>query len=179
MLCEMPDRRIRFRALLCHGVTLLWIPLAIGVAVLATRWQLTQIMFMASLSLATDGGHSPSFAVVVWFLVLVVLCQGLCLSMPLVIGISGRRHHRLVHKSSCAAFNFQLSSVVYFLLALVLVARYDRAGMVEADRDWGSWLIPLMIGVVALWNGLFSVIGMVRAWRGEVTRYPLAIPFIR
>ncbi|OUC16453.1 MAG: hypothetical protein B0A82_01425 [Alkalinema sp. CACIAM 70d] len=179
MLREMPDRRIRLLALLCHGVTLLWMPLAIGLALLATRWQLTQIMFMGSLSLATDGGYSPSFAVTVWLVVLVVFSQALLLSMPLVIWTGCRKYHRLIHKSSQSAFNFQLSILVYLLLFLTLVAGYDRAGTVEADRDWASWLIPLLIGILALWNGMFSVIGMVRAWRGELTRYPLAIPFIR
>ncbi|MGI0493182.1 DUF4870 domain-containing protein [Alkalinema pantanalense CENA528] len=175
----MPDRTIRLRALLCHGVTLLWMPLAIGLVALAAHWQLTQIMFMASLSLATDGGHSPSFAVTVWLAAGVAFSQIFCLSLPLMIWAGCRKFHGLIHRSSQSAFNFQLSSLLYLLLILGLVAGYDRAGTVETDRDWASWLIPLVIGVLAFWNGMFSVIGMVRAWRGKLTRYPFAIPFIR
>lgn len=99
--------------------------------------------------------------------------------MPLVICSGCRKAHGLLHKSSQSAFNFQLSSLLYLVFALVLVASYDRAGGGAVDRDWVSWLIPLVVGVLVIWNGMFSVIGMVRAWRGEPTRYPLAIPFIR
>ena len=69
------------------------------------------------------------------------------------------------------ALNFQISMLLYYfscivlMLALIIVL----VGFLFIPVMWALWVFALVV----------EIIGSVRAYNGEVYKYPLAIPFIR
>ena len=62
------------------------------------------------------------------------------------------------------ALNFQISMVIYYIIAFILI--FVLVGII----------LIIFLGIFAL---VVMIIGSVRAFNGEVYRYPLEIPFIR
>jgi uncharacterized protein len=83
---------------------------------------------------------------------------------PLVIWTSKRDESTWVNENGKSALNFQLSMLLYLVLAaplcLILIG------------------IPI-VAVLVLLRIIFTVIASIRASKGEEFRYPLAIPFIQ
>lgn len=83
---------------------------------------------------------------------------------PLVIWLSKRDDSTWVNENGKASLNFQLSMLLYMILAaplcLIIIG------------------IPI---IIILWTLkiVFIIMGTVKASRGEEFRYPLAIPFIQ
>ena len=83
---------------------------------------------------------------------------------PLIIWLSKRDDSTWVNENGKASLNFQLSMLLYMILAAPLV------------------LIIIGIPILAILGTLkiiFMIIACVKASRGEEFRYPLAIPFIQ
>jgi uncharacterized Tic20 family protein len=80
---------------------------------------------------------------------------------PLLIWLIERDKHRFVDDHGRAAMNYQVSLMIYMAALAVTVV--------------GFFLMPLLlIGHFAL-----SILGAIRASRGESWRYPVAIPFLK
>jgi uncharacterized protein len=83
---------------------------------------------------------------------------------PLVIWLSKRDDSTWVNENGKASLNFQLSMLLYMILAAPLC------------------LIIIGIPIIMILGTLkivFIIMGTVKASRGEEFRYPLAIPFIQ
>lgn len=83
---------------------------------------------------------------------------------PLVIRLNEKDKHRFVNEHGQAAMNYQISIIIYYLaswmLCLVLIGFF--------------MLIALIIMHV-----IFVIIGAVKAGKGKLWRYPIAIQFIK
>jgi uncharacterized Tic20 family protein len=83
---------------------------------------------------------------------------------PLVIWMSKRDESTWVNENGKAALNFQLSMLLYLVLAaplcLILIG------------------IPIVI-ILVLLRIVFIVMASIKASKGEEFKYPLAIPFIQ
>lgn len=83
---------------------------------------------------------------------------------PLVIWLSKRDDSTWVNENGKASLNFQLSMLLYMVLAaplcLIIIG------------------IPIVI-VLATLKIIFVILATVKASKGEEFRYPLAIPFIQ
>jgi uncharacterized Tic20 family protein len=80
---------------------------------------------------------------------------------PLVIWLSERDKHRFVDEHGREAMNYHVSLVIYCAaLCLVVV---------------GVFLLP----VLAIVHIVLSILGTVKASRGQPWRYPIAIPFLK
>jgi uncharacterized Tic20 family protein len=83
---------------------------------------------------------------------------------PFVIWMSKRDESTWINENGKASLNFQLSMLMYLILAaplcLILIG------------------IPI-IGVLVILRIIFIVIASIKASKGEEFRYPLAIPFIQ
>ena len=90
---------------------------------------------------------------------------------PLVIWLIEKDKHRFVDEHGRTAMNYQVSIMIYFAAAWLLLVLT-------------RWLDVLIIGNYVL-NVLFVVhiilviIGAVKASRGNAWRYPIAIPFLK
>lgn len=83
---------------------------------------------------------------------------------PLIIWLSKRDDSTWINENGKASLNFQLSMLLYFVLAAPLC------------------LIVIGFPIIAILGTLkiiFIIIASVKAARGEEYRYPLAIPFIQ
>jgi uncharacterized Tic20 family protein len=83
---------------------------------------------------------------------------------PLVIWLSERDKHKFVDEHGREAMNYQVSLMIYGLVAVALC--FVRVGLYVL---WG--LIAVHI--------LLVVIGTAKAARGRPWRYPIAIRFLR
>ena len=83
---------------------------------------------------------------------------------PLVCWLSKRDESTWINENGKASLNFQLSMLLYIVLAIPLI--FIVIGIV-------------IIGFLAVLNIVFIVVASVRASKGEEFRYPLAIPFIQ
>ena len=83
---------------------------------------------------------------------------------PLVIWLSKRDDSTWVNENGKTSLNFQLSMLLYMILAaplcLIIIG------------------IPIIV-ILATLKIVFVIIASVKAARGEEFRYPLAIPFIQ
>lgn len=83
---------------------------------------------------------------------------------PLVCWLSKRDESTWINENGKASLNFQLSMLLYIVLAIPLI--FIVIGIV-------------IIAFLAVLNIVFIVVASVRASKGEEFRYPLAIPFIQ
>lgn len=90
---------------------------------------------------------------------------------PLVIWLSEKDKHRFVHEHGRAAMNYQISLMVYFVAAWLF--RYVT--LLTRDLFIGNWVLNALFVV----HVVFVIIGAVRASRGKLWRYPIAIPFLK
>jgi len=83
---------------------------------------------------------------------------------PLVIWLIEKDKHRFVDEHGRAAINYQISLMIYYaacgLLCFIII---------------GLFLMPVLI----ILHLVFSIIGAVKASKGKLWRYPIAIPFLK
>lgn len=68
------------------------------------------------------------------------------------------------HENAKQALNFQISLIIYEIVAAILI--FVLIGL-------------LLLPAVALFGLIMAIVGAVKAHAGEVYKYPLAIPFIK
>lgn len=83
---------------------------------------------------------------------------------PLVIWLNGKDEHRFVHEHGKGAMNYQISLMIYLAAASILCLVYI-----------GLALVPLL----SLTHLALSIVGAIKAHRGQPWRYPIAIQFLR
>ncbi len=83
---------------------------------------------------------------------------------PLLIWMFYKDRSPLVRNASAASFNFHLTIWACWLLGWILAIT-----VIGLPISLLLWVIPAILQVI------FSVIGAVRAWRGERYRYPFQI----
>lgn len=177
-LSDRPSFSVRVRSLLCHLSTLVWIPLAIGLGSLAASLRVTQLLFLSSLSLVTESGHSADFAILIWLVIDALIAQIICLVLPLVIFVSASNSHPFNHLAARSAFNFLLSLAIYLVIVTAIVAFFDRAANLNSPRNI-AWGIPISLGVTVILHSLLSTIAALQSLRGRSFRYPMSLPIIR
>ena len=80
---------------------------------------------------------------------------------PLLIWLTERETHRFVDEHGRETMNYQISFMIYLgALCVTLI---------------GAFLVPVLLIV----HVVFSIIGAVRASRGEAWHYPIAISFLK
>ncbi len=83
---------------------------------------------------------------------------------PLVIWLSEKDKHKFVSEHGRAAMNYQISVMIYYLVC------------------WPLCLVVIgvfLLAVLTIMHVVFVIIGAVRASRGKLWRYPIAIPFLK
>jgi uncharacterized Tic20 family protein len=96
------------------------------------------------------------------------------LAGPLAVYLLKRKTSEYVDEHARAALNFNVSMSLYAIVGLLMLVTSFRA------RLPGMFLMMLL---VALWSFSFwlgaTVVGAMKAARGERYRYPLTLPFLR
>lgn len=87
---------------------------------------------------------------------------------PLILWLVYKDRNTLVRNASATSFNFHITVWIAYVVGWIMVAT----------------IILLPVGVVLIavpWLAqiIFSVIGALRAWNGELYRYPFQIPILR
>lgn len=83
---------------------------------------------------------------------------------PLVIWLSEKDKHKFVNEHGRAAMNYQISLMIYYLVC------------------WPLCFVVIgvfLLAVLTIMHVVFVIIGAVRASRGKLWRYPIAIPFLK
>lgn len=83
---------------------------------------------------------------------------------PLVIWLSEKDKHRFVDEHGRAAMNYQISLMIYYFVCCPLC--FVAIGV-------------FLLAVLTIMHVVFVIIGSVRASRGRLWRYPIAIPFLK
>lgn len=83
---------------------------------------------------------------------------------PLIILLVSKDKHKFVYKNAAHAVNFQISVTIYTIIC---------AGLIIVLI--GLLLLPILV-IFAL---VVEIVGSVKAYEGEVYKYPLEIPFIK
>jgi len=83
---------------------------------------------------------------------------------PLVIWLSEKDKHRFVDEHGRAAMNYQISLMIYYFVC------------------WPLCFVVIgvfLLAILTIMHVVFVIIGAVRASRGKLWRYPIAIPFLK
>ncbi len=171
--------RARQQALLCHLVALLWMPIALLIGILAFQWRIAQVMFMGSLSLAADVGHSANFAGVIWVVSIVLLALLATLWMPLAIALLRKTPDAFVRQSALIVFNWQMTHLIVIAIATLIVTQLDRVTETGETVPWIAWSLMVLILSSAIAQLLFASIAGVRSIQGKSFRYPFSLPILR
>lgn len=83
---------------------------------------------------------------------------------PLVIWLIEKDKHRFVREHGRAAMNYQVSLMIYYFASSALCAVFI-----------GFVLLP----VLTILHIVFSIVGAVKASKGKLWQYPIAIPFLK
>ncbi len=83
---------------------------------------------------------------------------------PLIILLVSEKKHGFVYKNAVHAINFQISVTIYAIVCSILV--FVLIGL-------------LLLPILAIFTLIVEIIGSVRAYEGDVYKYPLEIPFIK
>lgn len=83
---------------------------------------------------------------------------------PLIIWLSEREKHRFVDEQGREAMNYQISMMIYFAVACVSLVILV-----------GFVLVPAL----TIAHIVFIVMGAIKAQRGELWHYPIALPFLK
>ena len=83
---------------------------------------------------------------------------------PLVVWLIKRKSHPFIYEQGKESLNFQLSMTLYTLIAAPLI--YIKVGIV-------------LIFILVVINFVLVIIASLRAYQGEIFRYPLKIRFIK
>ncbi len=171
--------RSRQQALLCQLVALLWLPIAMALGTLLFQWRVTQVMFIGSLSLAADAGHSANFAGVIWVMMVVGISLIATLWMPLAIALLHPKLDPFVRQSVLNVFNWLMTQLIVLAIATMLVTQLDRVTEDGETLPWVSWsLVVWVVGMAIAQIGFASLAG-VRSIQGKSFRYPFSLPILR
>jgi len=90
---------------------------------------------------------------------------------PLVIWLIEKDKHRFVDEHGRAAMNYQISIIIYFAAAwlLIIVTRLFNLLII------GNYVMNALFII----HVVFVIIGAVKASKGKLWRYPIAIPFLQ
>jgi uncharacterized Tic20 family protein len=171
--------RARQQALLCHLVALLWMPIALLIGILAFQWRIAQVMFIGSLSLAADVGHSANFVGVIWVGVIVGLALIATLWMPLAIALIPRKPDPFVRQTVLHVFNWLMTNLIVLTIATLIVTQLDRVTETGETFPWVSWSLIILIVSSAIAQLIFASIASVRSLQGKSFRYPFSLPILR
>jgi hypothetical protein len=83
---------------------------------------------------------------------------------PLVVWLIKRKTHPFIYEQGKESLNFQLSMTLYTLVIAPLI--YIKIGMV-------------LIFILVVINFILVIIASLRAYQGEIFRYPFKIRFIK
>lgn len=87
---------------------------------------------------------------------------------PLILWLVYKDRNALVRNASATSFNFHITVWIAYVVGWIMV--------------FTLVLLPVGVVLIALpWLAqiIFSIIGAVRAWNGELYRYPFQIPILR
>lgn len=111
--------------------------------------------------------------------------------MALIIWLIGRSRHPFVDVQGKESLNFQLSMALYWFIAIILfvflflqlcgfsnsASSYNDAIIsVLAILFWGGLLLMLAMGIFQV---IAAIVASVKAYRGELYRYPFTLRFVR
>lgn len=172
-------RRIRYQALLCHVMALLWLPLSGLLGYGLVHWRITQMMFIGSLSFFFDLEHSANFAGAIWLVMVVLISLVTTLWIPLAIALSKETPDPLVRQSAIHAFNALMTYILIITIATGVVTQLDRVTEDGETLPWIAWsLVFLVMGIVFVQVVFASVAGR-RSLQGKSFRYPFSLPILR
>jgi uncharacterized Tic20 family protein len=99
---------------------------------------------------------------------------------PLVVWLLKKESSRFVDYHGRSCMNFQLSLLVYSLLAgLLLFALMLGAGLADAPGMLLLMAIPaLILLAIVIAQAVLTIVAALKASAGEWYRYPLSIPFL-
>jgi len=97
---------------------------------------------------------------------------------PLILWLMKKDQSAFVDRHGCAAMNFQISFMLYALVAVVL---FVVAGLATLGLGFLLFLPAVIILAVAVTvlEVVFPILAGLAANRGQEYRYPLAIAFLR
>ena len=172
-------RRIRYQALLCHVMALLWLPLSGLLGYGLVHWRVTQMMFIGSLSFFFDLDHSANFAGAIWLVMVVLISLVTTLWIPLAIALSKETPDPLVRQSAIHAFNALMTYILTIAFATGVVTQLDRVTEDGETLPWIAWsLVFLVMGIAFVQVICVSVAGR-RSLQGKSFRYPFSLPILR
>ena len=90
---------------------------------------------------------------------------------PLVIWLIEKDKHRFVREHGRAAMNYQISMMIYF----VGVCLFRYVTYLTHDLFIGNWMLNALLIV----HVFFVIMAAVKASKGKLWRYPIAIPFLK
>jgi hypothetical protein len=182
---------LQIKAIACHLTALLWIPMAILLAVGLAQSRLGQIMFLGSLSMAADWEHSANFALMAWLVLIVLVAMVLTLWIPLAIALTSfsldktsdaltdRRADRLIVKSSIHTCNWLLSCILLLVTSTIIVEWLDRLIPPPDSSPWVTWSLAALVISLAIGQITFAIRACLGILQGKSKRYFFAIPLLR
>lgn len=172
-------RRIRYQALLCHVMALVWLPVSGLLSYGLVHWRITQMMFIGSLSFFFDLDHSANFATVIWVVMVVLISLVTTLWIPLAIALSKENVDLLVRQSAIHAFNALVTNTVVVTLATGIVTQLDRVTEDGETLPWMAWSLVFLIMGIAFLQVIFASVAGRRSLQGKSFRYPFSLPILR
>lgn len=172
-------RSIRYQALLCHVMALLWLPLSGLLGYGLVHWRVTQMMFIGSLSFFFDLDHSANFAAVIWIVMVVLISLVTTLWVPLAIALSGENSDRLVRQSAIHAFNALVTNTIVVTIATGVVTQLDRVTEDGETLPWMAWSLVFLVMSIAFLQVVFASLAGRRSLQGKSFRYPFSLPVLR
>jgi hypothetical protein len=186
---------LQIKAIACHLTALLWIPMAILLAVGLAQSRLGQIMFLGSLSMAADWEHSANFALMAWLVLIVLVAMVLTLWIPLAIALTSfswdkpsealtdrrvdRMADRLIVKSSIHTCNWLLSCILLLVTSTMIVEWLDRLIPPPDSPPWITWSLAALVISLAIGQMTLAIRACLGILQGKSKRYFFAIPLLR
>ncbi|MEB3292125.1 MAG: hypothetical protein VKJ24_03095 [Synechococcales bacterium] len=157
---ESLGRSLRWAAVACHLLGLLWIPLAGAIASLVLTSRLGQIAGMVLLAGVTEGGYSSTFILLSTVPLLAMLAQLITLSLPQLIYLQKRFSHPFVQHHGRSVVNWLLSACLILFVLLSAIAWGDRHWQLEPTEQ--GWLFSLIAvpTFLALVQGLMAIVAI-------------------
>ena len=172
-------RRIRYQALLCHVMALLWLPLSGLLGYGLVCWRVTQMMFIGSLSFFFDLDHSANFAGAIWIVMVVLIAQVMTLWIPLAIALSRGTPDPLVRQSAIYTFNTLMTNILTITIATGVVTQLDRVSEDGETLPWIAWSLVFLVMGIAFFQVVFASLAGRRSLQGKSFRYPFSLPILR
>jgi uncharacterized Tic20 family protein len=173
------DRSQRWAAAACHGIGLLWIPLAGAIASVIFTSRLGQIAGMTLLASVTESDYSATFVLLSPVPLVVILAQILTLSLPQLIYLQKRFSHPFVQNHGRSVINGLLSSCLALILLMAIVAECDRTWQVAPSQQGFLFSLIGMPVLLALLQSITALFAIYQALQNHSIRYPFSLRFIR